>query len=92
MVPKDENPEFRVALRGGALLGSPRFNKGTAFTVEERKAFGLTGRLPSRVNTLEEQCARAWDQLMVRETPIRKNSFLQSLKVSRIYTRYGWRN
>ncbi|KAF9492252.1 hypothetical protein BDN71DRAFT_1451813 [Pleurotus eryngii] len=80
MVPKVENPEFRVALKGGALLGSPRFNKGTAFTVKERKAFGLTGRLPSRVNTLDEQCARAWDQLMARETPIRKNSFLQSLK------------
>src|SRR6266849_2332645 len=73
-------PVCRVALRGEELLDCPRWNKGTAFTLEERKAFGLTGRLPSRVNTLDEQCERAWDQLQSRETPIRKNSFLQSLK------------
>ena|SRR5882762_7456554 len=71
---------FRVALRGGAILTSPRFNKGTAFSAEERREFELTGRLPYRVNTLDEQCARAWDQLQSRGTPIRKNSFLQSLK------------
>jgi malate dehydrogenase (oxaloacetate-decarboxylating) len=71
---------FRVALRGNAILTSPRFNKGTGFTLKERKALGLTSRLPSRVNTLDEQCERAWDQLQSRETPIRKNSFLQSLK------------
>ncbi|KAJ6609338.1 hypothetical protein B0H10DRAFT_2064422 [Mycena sp. CBHHK59/15] len=71
---------FRVALRGDELLSNPRFNKGTAFTVAERKAFGLTGRLPSRVNTLGEQCDRAYDQLMTRESDIRKNSFLQSMK------------
>ncbi|KAL0952059.1 hypothetical protein HGRIS_008697 [Hohenbuehelia grisea] len=72
--------QFRLALRGSSLLTSARWNKGTAFTIEERKAFGLTGRLPSRVNSLDEQCERAWDQLQARETPIRKNSFLQSLK------------
>jgi malate dehydrogenase (oxaloacetate-decarboxylating) len=72
--------KFHVALRGNSILTSPRFNKGTAFTISERRAFGLTGHLPSRVNTLDEQCDRAWDQLRSRETPIRKNSFLQSLK------------
>ncbi|KAJ7589511.1 hypothetical protein C8J56DRAFT_938774 [Mycena floridula] len=70
----------RVALRGDALLTSPQFNKGTAFTTEERKAFGLIGRLPHRVNSLEEQCQRAYDQLHSRDSDIRKNSFLQSLK------------
>ncbi|KAF8661964.1 hypothetical protein AX16_001259 [Volvariella volvacea WC 439] len=73
-------PIFRVALRGEALLGSPRFNKGTAFTVKEREQFGLIGRLPWKVNTLDEQCERAYDQLKSRDTPIRMNSFLQSLK------------
>ncbi|KAF5385112.1 hypothetical protein D9615_000957 [Tricholomella constricta] len=73
-------PQFHVALRGDAILVNPRFNKGTAFTIAERKAFGLTARLPSRVNTLDEQCKRAYIQLQMRETPITKNSFLQSLK------------
>ncbi|KAG6812440.1 hypothetical protein H0H92_002906 [Tricholoma furcatifolium] len=73
-------PQFHVALRGEALLTSPRFNKGTAFTLEERKAFGLVGRLPCQVNTLDEQCKRAYAQFLTRETPIQKNSFLGSLK------------
>ncbi|TFY58878.1 hypothetical protein EVG20_g7994, partial [Dentipellis fragilis] len=70
----------KVAIRGDAILTNPRWNKGTAFTPKERKAFGLTGRLPHRVNTLEEQCERAYAQLQERHAPLRKNSFMQSLK------------
>ncbi|KAJ3871657.1 hypothetical protein F5051DRAFT_189093 [Lentinula edodes] len=73
-------PKFRVALRGEALLAHPRFNKGTAFTASERKAFGLTGKLPYRINSLDEQCQRAYDQLQSQTTDIGKNSFLQSMK------------
>jgi phage tail protein X len=62
---------FRVALRGDELLNNPRFNKGTAFTVAERKEFGLTGRLPYQVNTLDEQCERAYLQLQGRDSAIR---------------------
>ncbi|KAK0184632.1 hypothetical protein F5146DRAFT_1074385 [Armillaria mellea] len=71
---------YNVALHGDAILTSSSWNKGTAFTMAERKAFGLTGRLPYRVNTLDEQCQRAYDQLQARDSPLRKNSFLQSLK------------
>jgi malate dehydrogenase (oxaloacetate-decarboxylating) len=70
----------RVALRGDAILTNPHWNKGTAFTVDERKQFGLIGRLPYQVNTLDEQCQRAYDQLLSRDSALRKNSFLQSLK------------
>ena len=69
-----------VALRGHNLLNSPRLNKGTAFSISERKTFALEGRLPHRVNTLEEQCERAYGQLNMRQTPIAKNVFLQSMK------------
>ncbi|KAI0049798.1 hypothetical protein FA95DRAFT_1645931 [Auriscalpium vulgare] len=71
---------FRVAARGEVILDNPRWNKGTGFTHQERKDFGLTGRLPHRVNTLDDQVSRAYDQLQSHETPLRKNSFLQSLK------------
>ncbi|KAG1800416.1 uncharacterized protein HD556DRAFT_1343492 [Suillus plorans] len=80
MFPISSELIFKVALRGDSLLTSPRWNKGTAFTKKERNDFGLTSRLPSRVNTIEEQCERAYDQLRSRESPIQKNSFLQSLK------------
>ena len=71
---------FRVALRGEAILTNPHWNKGTAFTMKERMQFGLVGRLPYQVNTLDQQCQRAYDQLISRDTPLRKNTFLRSLK------------
>ncbi|KAI0803294.1 hypothetical protein BC629DRAFT_1493336 [Irpex lacteus] len=74
------DPVFRIAIRGETLLTSPRFNKGTAFTAEERRAFGLIGRLPHRINTLDEQCQRALDQLETQQSDLAKNTFLQSLR------------
>ncbi|KAJ3558281.1 hypothetical protein NM688_g1011 [Phlebia brevispora] len=75
-----EEPVTRIALRGDALLTHPRYNKGTAFTKEERATFGLTGRLPHRVNNLDEQCRRAYDQLETQGNDLAKNTFLQSLR------------
>lgn len=79
-MPFNSDHIFKVALRGEALIHSPRWSKGTAFTHDERKAFGLTGRLPARVNSIDEQCARAWDQLESLSSPLGKNTFLQSMK------------
>jgi len=78
--PTENVPPQRIALRGQSLLASPRFNKGTAFPRSERDSFGLEGRLPYRVNSLDEQCTRAWEQVQARTTDIAKNTFLQSLK------------
>ncbi|CAE6459169.1 unnamed protein product [Rhizoctonia solani] len=78
--PEKAHTIFHVALRGEALLNNPKWNKGLAFTAEERKTFGLNGRLPSSVQTLEKQCQRAYHQYSSRESPVLKNSFLQSLK------------
>jgi hypothetical protein len=59
----EDTQVFKVALRGEGILTSPRFNKGTAFNSRERKAFDLTGRLPFQVDTLDQQCDRAWAQV-----------------------------
>ena len=48
-------------LRGHRLLTDAVLNKGTAFTESERTAFGLHGLLPPAVETLEQQCARAYE-------------------------------
>src|SRR5688572_3188251 len=44
-----------MPLRGRALLRHPLFNKGAAFSAEERETFGLRGLMPARVATLADQ-------------------------------------
>ncbi|KAK5122998.1 hypothetical protein LTR85_003564 [Meristemomyces frigidus] len=68
------------ALTGSSLLQTPYLNKGSAFTNEEREDFNLVGLLPSRVNTLDEQVKRAYDQYNSRRTPLGKNTFMTSMK------------
>lgn len=72
---------IECALEGFQLLNSPLFNKGSAFTLEERKAFGLEGLLPPQVNTLDEQVERAYNQLCYLKTPLAKNDFMTSMRV-----------
>jgi malate dehydrogenase (oxaloacetate-decarboxylating)(NADP+) len=43
---------------GYEVLHSPRLNKGTAFTEEERRAYGREGLLPAAVTTIDLQIAR----------------------------------
>lgn len=68
------------ALTGSALLRNPYLNKGSAFTKEERDEFGLNGLLPTRINTLQEQVTRAYDQYNTHRTPLGKNAFMASMK------------
>lgn len=63
------------------LLNSPLFNKGSAFTQEEREAFDLEGLLPPQVNTLDEQLERSYKQLCFLKTPIAKNDYMTNLRV-----------
>ncbi len=67
-----------VGTRGGpAVLNDPLRNRGVAFTLVEREALGLTGRLPSGVLTLEEQARRAWQQLQAQEDDLAKNVYME---------------
>jgi hypothetical protein len=36
---------------GYFMLRNPRYNKGTAFTKEEREKYGLSGMLPDKIET-----------------------------------------
>ena len=64
---------------GYSLIRDPRKNKGTAFTLEERKKYGLEGLLPAQVETLETQMLRINEQLNQIDLPIHKYSFLTNL-------------
>lgn len=63
------------------LLQNPYFNKGSAFSKEERHAFRLHSLLPPNVQTLEEQAIRAYQQFTSRESDMAKNEFMTSLKM-----------
>ncbi len=69
-----------VYLKGIAILRLVLTNKGTAFTVEERKELGLEGLLPPATNTLEQQVARVYAGYRQLPTPIAKYQYLRSLQ------------
>ena len=60
-------------------MRDPRFNRGTAFTEEERRAFGLEGLLPPGVLSLEEQTKRSYEQYLAQPTDLARNEFLAGL-------------
>lgn len=62
-----------------SILNNPFLNKGTAFTKEERKELGLTGTLPSTVQTLEEQAKQAYGQFQRIKPLLEKRIFLMNL-------------
>ena len=65
--------------RGRDLLRDPRYNRGTAFTAEERYALGLEGLLPAAVLSLEQQAVRSYAQYRAQPTDLAKNEFLAAL-------------
>src|ERR1700722_10402715 len=65
--------------RGMAVLTTPLLNKGTAFTMEERKALGLTGLLPPEICTLDVQVTSAYTQFGRLTDQLSKNIFLTAL-------------
>lgn len=64
---------------GKLLLTTPQLNKGTAFTQEERKSFGLLGKLPNRVESLDEQVKRAYVQFLSYQTRLQQHIYLNNL-------------
>lgn len=76
----DTGEQFvETSLCGKPLLTTPQLNKGTAFTNEERKEFGLLGKLPYRVETLDEQVKRAYLQYSGYTTRLQQNIYLNNL-------------
>ena len=61
------------------ILNNPFLNKGTAFTIEERKELGLIGLLPPYVQTIEEQAARTYAQMKTKANDLEKRLFLMEI-------------
>ncbi|MEA2304380.1 MAG: hypothetical protein QOH43_1660, partial [Solirubrobacteraceae bacterium] len=70
----------RTLPRGRDLLRDPRFNRGTAFTAQERAALGLEGLLPAAVLTLEDQALRSYEQFSALPDDLARNTFLAAVR------------
>lgn len=65
--------------RSHDMLNDPFLNKGTAFNEEERAKYGLTGLLPSCIQTIEEQSNQAYAQYQKKDSDIEKRHFLMEI-------------
>ena len=63
-----------------ALLRHPMYNKGTAFSREERASLGLAGLLPDAVMTIEQQARRFYDNILRKGDPLEKYIGLAALQ------------
>ena len=61
------------------ILNNPFLNKGTGFTLEERKELGLIGLLPPYVQTIEEQAAQTYAQMQTKVNDLEKRLFLMEI-------------
>jgi malate dehydrogenase (oxaloacetate-decarboxylating) len=67
-------------LTGHLLLEHPLLNKGSAFTLEERRELGLTGLLPTGVSTLQLQTQRIYGNYRTKTSDLERYMHLISLQ------------
>src|SRR5690606_26674585 len=60
-------------------IRNPLLNKGTAFTEEERRVFGLEGLLPVQTKTMAQQARRAYRQVAGQSDDLHKYMALAAL-------------
>src|SRR5664280_1141820 len=70
-----KRPMENVRPTGPELLRNPHLNRGSAFSLEERRALGIEGFLPPAVDTIETQAARVHAQLDALDSDLQKYLF-----------------
>src|SRR5258708_19438611 len=68
-----------VSLEATAILNDPVFNRGTAFTEEERSKYHLEGLLPAAVDDLPTQLKRVLGHLSAKPTALEQYIYLHDL-------------
>ncbi len=64
---------------GRGVLNDPTLNKGTAFSLAERRALGLDGLIPPRVESMAEQFARIRDKYDRLHDDLERHIFLRAV-------------
>jgi malate dehydrogenase (oxaloacetate-decarboxylating) len=76
----DYDSIIETELSGKDLMSNPVLNKGTAFNYEERIQFDLQGLLPPVIETLEQQCVRAYEAYKRKGDDLERHIFLRALQ------------
>src|SRR6266540_3236208 len=76
----DDESIIETELTGKDLMSDPVLNKGTAFNYEERIRFELHGLLPPVIETLGQQCVRAYDAYKRKGDDLERHIFLRALQ------------
>lgn len=71
---------LRVDKSGPDLLRYPLYNKGTAFTHEERRELGMEGMLPAEYNTIDQQAERIFKSIFYNHDDVGRNIGLAMLQ------------
>ncbi|QDP02234.1 NAD-dependent malic enzyme [Thalassotalea sp. PS06] len=77
--PSEKGPLY-IPYAGPTLLETPLLNKGSAFSAQERVSFNLTGLLPPRFETIEEQVERAYMQYSSFRDSLNKHIYLRNIQ------------
>lgn len=78
---KDKSGKLYIPVkrRGAVILHDAKLNKGSAFSHEERVALSILGRLPHKIESLEEQVESHYAQYLEKTLDLQKNIFLNAL-------------
>lgn len=77
--PDNQQEYLATSITGKTLLTTPQLNKGTAFTLRERREFEILGKLPDRIENLVEQTNRVYQQYTSYDTNLERYIYLNNL-------------
>ena len=69
-----------IRYAGPVLLETPLLNKGSAFTLNERRAFNLEGLLPFQIESIEQQVERSYQQYSQFDNDLDKHIYLRNIQ------------
>ncbi len=69
-----------VPFKGSLLAENPMYNKGTAFSLNERFSLDMCGLFPAEVSNLDVQKARTYENFSVKPNELEKYIYMLSLQ------------
>lgn len=70
----------KTSKRGAEVLSDPLLNKGTGFSLRERRDLEIEGLIPSAVSSIENQLERAYQNILRKDTALEKYIGMVSLQ------------